>query len=235
MTEALIIRDDSRLTIRFTQSAIARRDQALADSALIGRVADAGEQKIAVGALAGIEQITREVEAARKEAKAPVIQFGREIDDTVKEYTSELIPEKMRLAGIIGDFQQLELARVRAAEAARRLEEDKLERERQDQIARAASLQEVDAVNEEFSRKQADLPPVIHQKAQGQVVREDWDITVTDVHALYRAHPPCCKLTPLLSEIRILLDAGVKVHGVEAKKIAKVGTRAGALKEIEIR
>jgi hypothetical protein len=65
-------------------------------------------------------------------------------------------------------------------------------------------------------------------------VREDWEITVNDLHALYRAHPFAVKLEPRLSELRQLLDAGIKVAGVTAKKITKVGVRLpGAPKAIE--
>ena len=44
------------------------------------------------------------------------------------------------------------------------------------------------------------------------------------------AHPVCVKIEPRLSEIKNLLDAGVKVSGVTAKREIKAGVTSGKVR-----
>jgi len=56
-------------------------------------------------------------------------------------------------------------------------------------------------------------------------VKTEWEITVTDKYTLARYHPNCVKITPLLSEIKLLLDEGLPVRGVDAEKVVKASVR----------
>lgn len=64
--------------------------------------------------------------------------------------------------------------------------------------------------------------------------RHDWEVTVTDVWLLAKSHPGCVKIEPRISEIKSLLNNGVKVAGVNAVRIQKSGVRLKAVKTVEI-
>lgn len=274
--QALVTTEAPRFTLTITAAAEEQKSAALEKSALIGRVSNADEQELAVAAQAQLKIILSNAEHARKAAKEPVLDAGRQIDATVKSFVADLQAEELRIARLIADFQALELAKVRAAEAARRLEEERIERERQaelkrladeekarqiqlakaeaearqkereakdaaakaeaenlrreierqKQLAAATSLEKMEAVQERFSQEAAALPVAKQAtRTEGQRVSEEWEITVTDIHALYRAHPACCKVAPLLAEIKALLNMGVKVHGVNAQRVVKASVR----------
>lgn len=316
MNQALIVRNDTSLTIAFTESALALKQSALERAALIGKVDNAETQESAVVAQKELANVLTLVERARKQAKEPVLDFGRAIDATAAEFVQEAKEEQMRLAQLVADFQQLEAARIRAAEQARlaeqrrlemerRAEEERvrreaeaerrriadeqariereaeikrkkladdaakaareaadaknakerelakaafeeaerkrkqaqaeaeaarLEAERQKALAVAKTHEELDKINQRHCEEVAALPVAAPIRAEGQRVREDWEITVTDIWALVRAHPVCVSVEPRLSEIRNLLDAGVKVSGVTAKRVVKAGVTSGKLR-----
>ena len=278
--QAIIIRDDARMAVNFSAEAEKLKEQALSVGALVGKVTNADEQNSAVAAQTELQKILSIAEKARKACKAPVLDFGRKIDAAADKFIEELKAEMLRISMLVGNFQQLEQAKARAAEQAQRLEAEKIERERlaelrriadaeaqerlklqqaeleqQRQAAAARNKQErqeaeklrlelerqkaaaaatshdaLDAVQEHFNQKAAEnaaqtFEPV---RAEGQRVAADWEITVTDIHKLYRAHANCVELKPRLSEIKSLLKMGVTVAGIIAKPIVKAGVRLGA-------
>lgn len=271
--QALVVRDDSRLSFNYTEAANAMKESALAVGALVGRVTNAEENQIAVNAQGEISRMIAVAEKARVAAKEPILNFGRLIDTQAKKFVEDLKAELLRIAQLTADFQQLEQARVRAAEQARLAEQRKLEDERrmaeqaalreaqiskqrlddeakaialaaskakteeakkaaeaqrleverQQALAVAKSHEELDRINHRHAELVAELPVAQAQRAVGQRVREDWEITVTDIWLLARAHQACVKIEPRLSEIKTLLNAGVKVAGVLAKPVFKAG------------
>jgi hypothetical protein len=230
--EALISRDDSQLTVSFLPSAYERKESSLAASALIGRVSNSAEQETAVAAQIEIKRLLDLVEMARVECKRPILDFGRKIDDAAKTFVAELKKEQLRIGTLIGDFQTLEQARVRAAEAARLKELNDIERQRQEQIATARSHDEIDTINERANQEAASVPVVQPRKAEGQVVKEDWSITVTDEWALVRwaiasGAIDCVYVEARLNPIKARLTAGVSIPGITAKKVVNSSVRVG--------
>ena len=225
---AIIVRDDPRLLVEFTAGAMVLKTAALESSALIGRVTNAVEQQNAVDAQTKLQGILTLAEKSRKACKAPVLDYGKRIDAAAEKFCDELKTEMSRISGLVGSFQQLELARARAAEQARNAELSRLEREKAEAIAKAKTHDAVDAIQEHFNRK-AEMVPVHHEpvRSEGQRIAPDWEITVTDIHQLYRMHANCVDLKPRLSEIKNLLKMGVTVVGVIAKPIVKAGVRIG--------
>jgi len=138
MSTALITRDDAALSIAFTETAVALKNEALQKAALIGQVSNADEQAAAVEAQQAIAQTLTQVEKARKACKEPVIEFGRAIDDAARAFVGDVKEEQLRLMRLVGDFQQLQQAKAAAAERARKLEEERIEREKQEAILKAA-------------------------------------------------------------------------------------------------
>lgn len=227
MTSDLIQTSAPQFAIAFTQEAEQAKDIALSTAALIARVSTAAEQEQAVVAQTELRRVINLVENARKAAKAPVLEYGRTIDTTAKHFVADLESEERRVATLVGNFQQLELSRARALEALRVKELNEIERKRQEALSTAKSHDEHDEINERANQEAAALPVVQPAKAQGQLVREDWEIEVFDVWALARAHPMCVKVEPRRSEIRQLLDAGITPAGVKAKKVVASSVRIG--------
>ena len=278
MSMALIATDHGSFTVQLTPEAENLKADALLAGSFIEHVDNAEEQIAAVNAQLFIRDALSAVEKARTEVKAPVLEYSRAIDAAAKKFCTELVAEKNRVDQLVSDFQTLELARARAAENARLLEEQRLERERQaaiekirqeeaakakalrDQelaaakaamaattakaqaeaaalqrevarqveLAAAASLERMDEVNAQFCEKSKELSEqaaaVAPARVEGQRVTEDWDITVTDIWTLAKHHSMCVKIEPRLVEIKELLNAGVKVAGVTAKRVVKSTT-----------
>ena len=276
MSQALIVRNDAALTVSYTEAALALKSHALEVAALVGRVSSEEENQAAVAAQKEIAGILKQAEDSRKQAKEPILDFGRAIDEAANRFKAELKDEELRLGRLTGDYQALQQAKARAAELARiaeqrkleeerrqaeqkiieerlaaqrkldaeaaeiarkereaknkeeaaRLELERLELERQRKLAEAKSHQELDKINDRHAEQVAAIPVVAPVRATGQVVTNDWEITVTDLHLLYRCHANCVELKPRLSEIKNLLKLGVKVQGVKADPVVKAGVRA---------
>lgn len=216
------------------------KSDALMAATLIESVNDPVSHDHAVAVQCDIRSARKFLEASRKELKDPIFQLGKRIDAAAKAEDVELEKEEMRVQSLVNDFQTLELAKARAAENARRLEEERidgerkveLEREiaRQQAIGQAPDLEALDAIQEKFNTASAALPVVEMHRAEGQRVTENWEIQVSDIWMLARAHPSCVKMEPLVSEIKKLLDLGVKVHGVTAtKKVCSTTTTRRAI------
>lgn len=226
--KSLIVRNDAALSISFTPEAHAARQTALDEAKAISEVKDAPDQEKAVLAQARLQSVLQAVEAARANCKAPIIAFGREIDKAAKEFRDSLETEIVRVSRAIGNFQVLEQAKVRAAEAAARLEQDTLERERQEALAQAASHDELDSINEEFNRQSRAISGSIPEpvRAEQQIVREDWEITRINELQLARARPDLVRKIEF--DMRLLkeeLSKGVSLPGVEAREVVKSGIR----------
>src|SRR5262245_45311935 len=115
---ALIQRNGDGLGITFVREAERLRENALAAAGIVGKVADAQDNATATDALALIQDTIRAIENARKDAKEPVLDFGRRLDAACKLFSAPLHAEALRVGGLVSDFQQLELAKQRAAERA---------------------------------------------------------------------------------------------------------------------
>jgi len=139
MNDLMILPAAQLPRLSFTDVALVRRDEALAASALVGRVQDSGEQDRAVQAQIQLDTLRREIEATRKLVKAPVLDLSREIDKVAADFVAELTEESTRIGRLVADFQALELKKQQAAERAARLEAERIERERKEQEEAAAA------------------------------------------------------------------------------------------------
>jgi colicin import membrane protein len=166
----LIVIDHAKLRVQ-DASAEARQlvQQCLEKLALVPVEIDTEQdQKRAVEVQREAKTLLKSIEAARKAAKEPVLELGRDIDKLAETLVADVKDEEMRVARAIGDFQQriLEIARVEArkrAEAEAELERQKqaeLERVRKEQEAIAAEARrkaeaEAQAAREKASRELA--------------------------------------------------------------------------------
>lgn len=224
----LIERNDALRTVRYTESAHALKQEALESASVVFLVRNEEEKAVAMEAMGKIKAVIDQAESLRKEVKEPVWLFCQAIDSAAKRFKADLEPEQMRLAKILGDYRALQEARQRAEQAALKAELLEVERAKAREMAQATTHEQAEAVAEKFERVAAAIPvPAPIPQAKGEVARADWEITVTDIHALYRSQPNCVKLEPLLTQIKAVLDANDgKCAGVKAERKTKIGVRA---------
>jgi hypothetical protein len=225
MSTALIVRDDSQLSVVITAEATQLKEAALESASLVCKVANATQNENAVAALTEIKRVKKLVEESRQAAKAPILDFGRAIDTAAKTFSDPLTREEMRINRLVGDFQALEEAKKRDAEIARRKELEEIERKKFEALSQAQSHEEREAIQERACEEAKALPVAAPVRAQGQVVSEVWSFEVTDIWTLARAHPTCVKIEARPSEIKALLSAGAQVVGVKAWKETKATVR----------
>tara|TARA_R110000782_G_scaffold52263_4_gene112134 strand:+ start:13507 stop:14241 length:735 start_codon:yes stop_codon:yes gene_type:complete len=235
MSNQMMVRNDSKLQIEFTTTALERREELIAEVSLFNKVDSAIENEIAVQHMQALKVLGDECEKERKIVKDPITKYGKAIDAKSNWYKEEPREQYRRLGKLCADFQALEAAKVKAAEAARRVELEAEERARQEALAKVESIDEQNEVNEQYNeaqreRSQAALAsnetPIAPSRAKGQVVKVDWRIEVTNADQLARAHPNCVKITPILPEIKMLLNEGFSIMGIRAEKVTTVGVRA---------
>lgn len=165
-------------------------------------------------------------------------QERRRIDEEKRKQEAELKR--------IEDERQNEIRRIAQAEAAERAKLDAQEKAAKDETERARILSEKAALEAVTHQKMADVTdsasmqaaiasePILATKARGQIVKEDWEITITNPYELAKFHPDCVKIEALLLPIKTLLNQGVTVKGVTAKKVTKTSVRTTTQKLIEI-
>lgn len=158
--QAIVLVDRSALTFSFAERANQLKEEALAKSALIGQVLTAAQQQVAVTAQAEIKGMLSLIEKARVAAKEPYLEMCRTIDFRAKEYIADLKAEELRIATELGSFQQLEDARIAAAERARQEEERllRMQREAEEQRIRdeaAAAQKKLDDEAKKLAEKAA--------------------------------------------------------------------------------
>lgn len=268
--QSFILLDYGKRTAVAELVLIQMQEAALAASALISKVDSVDSNTVAVAAQVEIHAYIKNVEKAEKAALAPLNVMRTAIFGLRDKMLTDVKPEQMRLAKLVGDYQELENAKVRAAEVVRRLEEERLQRERyielqrirheaeaaqnklraeqaaaaakmreaknaaeraeaeklrleierQVSIAAAATAEQMADAQEQYDREIRAMPVTAEPvRAKGQVVTAQWEIVISDINALYRAHPLCVELQPRLTEIKTLLDMGITPKGVTAKKV----------------
>lgn len=196
------------------------REKALTVARAISIVSNGDDQKQAVEAQYVVADILKLAKTAWEEAKRPLIDYRRKMDDCAKEFIGGLEQEEVRLARAVGDFQAVELAKQRAAQQVENERLLLLEQQRAAEMAQATSVEQMDEIAQTYcDRAKAEIPVVpMPRREQGQQVREDWVIEVTDIWLLARAHPACVKIEPRVQQIKELLNAGVTVAGVRSRR-----------------
>ena len=133
------------------------------------------------------------------------------------------------------DLVQCEIARL--AREARTLQADQervatLAQLEKSSVVTAAAIAKVEATAAAQTYIEAQPVEAIRQK--GQVVKEDWEISVTNPYELAKFHPDCVKIEALLTPIKQALNEGRTVKGITAKKVTKSSVRIGQQKFIDV-
>jgi len=152
---------------------------------------------------------TERIERERKEAERAALQARQAEESRIKAEAEAALKAARGKAA--------REAAIRAAEEARRKADDEQFRRMQEATERAA----------------LDIQAHAPAKAEGQTTRTEWEVNIVDIWALARGHPACVKIEPRLSEIKSLLDEGVKVAGVTARRVTMVSVRTAG-KALEV-
>jgi hypothetical protein len=228
ITLALLTRDDASLSASVSPDAVALKEQALAEGAMIFRVSNPDENAAAVSAQAACRKVLKLVEECRVAVKQPILDYGRAIDATAKAFVEELRLEEARIAKHIGDYKTAEAAKIRAAEAARQAELNEIERRRQEELAKAETHDQRDVVNARADEEaKAAAPAVVQVRADGQRLRDEWEITQINEWALAKAHPELVRRIEFdMPKVKAALDLfDGKLPGVIAQKVVKSSVR----------
>lgn len=142
MSTEIIVADKPVLPVfTLTPAALATRDEALANAALIGRVENPEQNKLAVEAHIFLKRVASSFEKARKQLKEPLIEAGRQLDRAVAKELLEVEKEMGRVEQLTAAFQLAEARRVREEQEAQARELARIEAEKQAEIARIAREQ----------------------------------------------------------------------------------------------
>ncbi len=228
--QALILVDQSGGKVEFMPTAAEMKATALELSGIIGKVGNADENSQAVTAQIEIRRILKLVEAARAEAKRPLIDMGKLIEDGTKTFIADLKAEEWRLSKLVGDYQQVLQAQARAAQIAEAARLQGIEDARQAELAKCQTHEQLDAVNEKHDTiaQQSTPEPRPIPKAEGQVVTNDVEFEVFDVALLAKAHWNLVTVEPKRGEIKTLLKNGIKLAGVRSWPVTKASVRVPA-------
>ncbi len=144
----LTVQSTAGVAVEFVAEAYPKRDKAVALASEILVVVNSGQQATAVAALRALKGISKEVEASRKSAKAPVLDLGKRVDAIAEQFAAPVVAEEQRLTKLLTDFE-VEQQRLRDEEA-RKAQADA------DRLA-AAERKKADALRAQQSEAEREL------------------------------------------------------------------------------
>ena len=211
------------------------RDALLKDAVAITAITDRMDADCAASTLKELKDFTKSIEASHKEAKAPVLDLGRKIDEVKKDLLTEVEAQASRLGRLAGAFEAEE--RRKADEERRKAEAEvmRLRREADMKALAAAreakSIEEASAKAEEIQAKAAEEVAIIKQEQAtqapaarpGLALRKEIIVEVLDAHALYAEDPRLCKIEANVAAIKALIKANphIKLAGIRHSTIDK--------------
>jgi len=140
------------------------RDEALASSALIGKVENAAQNEKSAAARKQIKSILSLFETGRKKLKEPILEAGRQLDRVVDRERRDLQMEDGRLENLEKDFIRAEMRRRAEEEELQRKELERIEAEKQAELLRIA--REQTARDQEAARIAAEAERVAREERE---------------------------------------------------------------------
>lgn len=126
-TNTMTIQGDG-YQVSIVPEAIQHRDALLAAGAKYKAVTSTDEQVKVQNGIKALADLRNMCEKHRKEAKAPIINAGNNLDKQAKDFVSPIEAEEKRLAGLVIEFLRAENEKARKA----REEAERIERERKE-------------------------------------------------------------------------------------------------------
>lgn len=195
----------------------------LTKSEPILHIATVDQQKSAVEIVREIKAITKAVEVARKEVKAPFLELGKQIDAAAEMFSAPLVEESKRIEGLLYSFQKKlddEARKIREeAERKQREEQAKIEKERQEALSKAKTEEdriraEQNAVEKEriaaVSQLQKTVSAPVAAKPTGLAKKRTPHFEIVDKFELLKARPDLVTLEVKTRELNSEILAGMK-------------------------
>ena len=201
------------VTIEIVAEAEQMKIEALMSSKGIQTVDDGFEATIAAEAQSALRHLIKGIEESRKDAKAPVLEIGRQIDSVAKDYIEEIKAEESRVAKLLGAFQIVERDKKLAAERQARIQEQKV---------MAGAAQQLDAdidYTELMDHAQAQIATLRkeaaakHDAVAGVKVRTTTKFEIVDEAETLKARPDLFSLNE--SKIRAALKTTKTIPGIK--------------------
>lgn len=225
-----------------------KRETALDLTALVINVESDAQAKEAIEAAQVAKGLIKAVEDQRVLIKAPFLKAGKDIDEAAKSGIAPLVKEVSRVEALVGSYElkkrqaiQAEQDRIarenRAREdAARKAREEAEEAARKAANAKSAAARKKAeeeaaaarrrALAAEVAAAEVEEAPEDAKGIEGASVTETFTIEITDIAALYKAHPNAVKLEARLSVLNDMVKAGAReIPGVKLTAVAKVAAR----------
>lgn len=150
-------------------AALQLRDNALAGSALIGKVENKEQNEAAVAAHAALDKIAKSFRKERERLNQPFLQASRDLMKAVETELIEVDQEIGRVANLRRDFRLAEERRIREEQELQRRELARIEAEKQAELTRIAVAQ---AEAERQAREAAAAAARLAQEATNKKQRE---------------------------------------------------------------
>jgi len=112
-------------------------------------------------------------------------------------------------------------------EAAKKLLGEAAEREREIQRQNMAAEADKKRVEETAQIKTAiEAKPIAATRSEGQIIKTDWQITVTNPYELAKFHPDCVlEIKPAIGQIKAYLNQGMTIRGINAVKVTTANVK----------
>lgn len=217
-----------------------------ADSQLAHPILSDIDRDAAKDIQAEIQTHLKAVERDHEAGKADFLKVCQAFDKVKREHIPELETKKTLLGRAIGAYESEKQRKLAEEQAELRRQAQKLEEERQAEARKAQAIidgkasaakklaaaleqQERDEAAAEQQRTLATKSVELEAssgKATGGATRYVWEIELVDAKALYAARPECFKPLELKkSVVNGLLDAGIELPGIIARKVADFSAR----------
>jgi hypothetical protein len=228
ITSEIVVSGLTRPNVELDIACEKRREVAIAAASQVLAVRDAQTQADAVEAMTQLKSLKKGVEKSRELVKQPVLEIGRMIDNTARNFLQPIDAELSRLSGMVSAFQVEERKRVEAEQREQeRMRQKAIEAQAEEQrrleaqAERARSpakkleiLQKQEASEEKLKETLVSTTmaekAVVPSRSAGMVVRKQWKFEVTDIEALFKEKPFAVSLQPNAGIIRGLIAGGLR-------------------------
>lgn len=214
MTEFSLTPFELPTEISFPAAAVEKKKELLAEAGLVVAVKNAGQNATQSDIVGRILAWVKEIEADALEIRRPLTAMHGKVCALEQAFVKELKEEAWRLGQLAEPWVQLEVARQKNEETLKRQDLTDVERERLEAELKATTLDEKQAVREEYQMRAAVVsarplaPPGI---AKNQKPKWVWKFTATNLLEVAKFAPDCVAMELKARETtdKLIMLAGV--------------------------
>lgn len=216
------------VVVVLSDTELAIRDDLLFESSLCKRVESDVQHQTASASLVECKRLWKAAEASRVAIKEKPLEICRTIDALAKNYQEPLKAEEVRLARMVGTYEQQKREIAAQAERERQAEAAKLEQERQKQLQEARKTEDESKRAELIAKAEAtkaqqqavlQVPAVSAPRAAGVTSKPRNAYELIDIHALYRSNPELVDLCDKAGLIGNKINSGENCDSIKGIRI----------------